>query len=191
MKINKIFFVSLFIILGVSFSYGQNTSEKKDVEIKNKNIEKGTYTSKTNIQASGTIKKGTKGVVFKAEEGITLSSGFSSEAGSDVILKIEKVEDKEDDFQTKGVEQLRHSIDISPNPFKYSTTVFFTLPKNEMTSISIYDEKDKLVKQLVQSAKEKGNHELEIKSSNLKSGVYKVVLKTTDVILVKKMFIIQ
>jgi len=186
MKTNTIYFCFLFIILGGSFSYGQNTSEH--VEIKNKNIEKGTYTSKTNIQASGTVKKGTKGVVFKAEEGITLSTGFSSEAGSDVTLKIGKVEDN---LQSKGTENLKHAIHVSPNPFKYSTTVSFTLPEKEMTSISIYDEQDKLVKQLFNSEKEKGNHELEVKLVNLTSGVYKIVLKTTDVILVQKMFVIQ
>jgi len=185
MKMNKIILTFLFFVLIISFSYSQK------VEIKNKNIKSGIYTSKTDIQASGTVKKGTKGVVFKAEEGITLSSGFSSEAGSEVIFKLGKVENKEDAFQSKGTENLKHSIHISPNPFKYSTTVSFTLPQKEMTSISIYDEKDKLVKQLFNSKKEKGNHELEIKPSNLKAGVYKVVLKTTDAILVQKMFVIQ
>ena len=120
-----------------------------------------------------------------------MKSGFSSEAGSDVTLKIEAVEDEEDILDTKGEEKFVHSIDISPNPFKYATTVSFTLPKKEMASISIYDEKDNLVKRIVESVKEKGIHELEVELSNSNAGVYKVVLKTADAILVQKMIIIQ
>ena len=192
MKNIKIMLTIFLFPLTVTNGFGQNTSSpKEDVEIKNKNIKGGTYTSKTNIKASGKVKKGTKGVVFKAEEGITLSSGFSSEAGSDLIIKIGDVEEPKEVLAAKGDDLLKHSIVISPNPFKYETTVSFTLPQKAMTSISIYDEKDNIVKKLYQAETGKGNHELELSRNGLKAGIYTVVLKTADAILVKKLIVVQ
>ena len=186
MKTSIILTTILFFLAGINFCAAQNTStENKNEELNKKNIKGGIYTSKSTIKASGTVKKGTEKVTLKAEEGITLKAGFISEAGTDLILKIEEVEEPKTEVSDV------HAIHISPNPFKYSTTISYSLPKKEMTNISIYDGKDNLVKRLLNSEKEKGEHEFEIEPANLSSGVYNVVLKTADAILVKKMIVIE
>jgi len=185
------FLICIFIFFfAVTFSsFGQDT-KKEGITIKDKNIKSGTYTSKSDIKVTGTIKGGTEQVIFKAKEGIILKSGFSSEKGSDLLIKIEEDEVENNSLKPKR-EIVSHSINVSPNPYKYSTTIFFSLPKKEFATISIYDEKDNLIKQILKQEKEAGNHEVDFKEKNLSSGVYKVVLKTSDAILVQKMIVVQ
>ncbi|GAB1441633.1 hypothetical protein MASR2M39_04670 [Ignavibacteriales bacterium] len=59
-----------------------------------------------------------------------------------------------------------------PNPFNSSTIIEYTLPKDGLVSIKLYDITGRLVKQLVNEQKPTGRHKTTIESGNFASGVY-------------------
>jgi endoglucanase len=59
-----------------------------------------------------------------------------------------------------------------PNPFNPSTTIGYSLPKEGMVSLSIYDIKGELITKIVNKYEPAGNYEVEFKANNLPSGIY-------------------
>jgi hypothetical protein len=78
-----------------------------------------------------------------------------------------------------------------PNPFNPSTIIKYSLPINSNVILKVYDVLGKEVAILVDEEKSAGDYEAEYKAENLSSGIYFYELKIGDVILTKKMLLLQ
>ena len=72
-----------------------------------------------------------------------------------------------------------------------STIIEYTLPKDGLVSIYLYDITGRLVKQLVNEQKPMGRHRTTIDSRNLASGIYIYSLKVNDININKKLVILK
>jgi hypothetical protein len=78
-----------------------------------------------------------------------------------------------------------------PNPFNPSTTIEFTLPKSESTTLKVYNILGKEVKTIVSKKLNQGNHTYTFDGKNLASGIYYYQLIAGDYREVKKMILLK
>jgi predicted outer membrane repeat protein len=78
-----------------------------------------------------------------------------------------------------------------PNPFNPSTTIEFTLPKSESTTLKVYNILGKEISTLVSKKLNQGNHMYTFEGKNLASGIYYYQLVAGDYREVKKMILIR
>ncbi len=78
-----------------------------------------------------------------------------------------------------------------PNPFNPVTKIKFTLSSRSDISINIFDAAGKLVEELVNTALNRGNYEIEFKGNNLSSGVYYCTLNSEKFKQTIKMLLIK
>ena len=78
-----------------------------------------------------------------------------------------------------------------PNPFNPSTTINFSLPKSEHTTLKIYNILGKEVATLVSNKLNQGNHTYQLEGKNLASGIYYYQLTAGDYREVKKMILLR
>ena len=78
-----------------------------------------------------------------------------------------------------------------PNPFNPSTTIEFTLPKSEFTTLKVYNILGKEVSTLVSNKLNQGNHTYTFDGKNLASGIYYYQLVAGDFREVKKMILLR
>ncbi|GAB1442571.1 hypothetical protein MASR2M39_14070 [Ignavibacteriales bacterium] len=78
-----------------------------------------------------------------------------------------------------------------PNPFNSSTIIEYTLPKDGLVAIKLYDITGGLVKQLVNEQKPTGRHKTTIESGKLASGIYIYSLRVNDININKKLVILK
>lgn len=76
-----------------------------------------------------------------------------------------------------------------PNPFRNETVIKFTLPRAAKVNLSLFDMNGRLVKVLVNEAKESGTHTVSLNSTILSSGLYYYKIQTGDNSAVKKLTI--
>lgn len=60
----------------------------------------------------------------------------------------------------------------APNPFRFKTTIEFSIPESSATSLRILDNKGKLVKTIVQEKLAKGTHSYSWNAKNAVKGIY-------------------
>ncbi|MCK4255518.1 T9SS type A sorting domain-containing protein, partial [candidate division WOR-3 bacterium] len=80
---------------------------------------------------------------------------------------------------------------ISPNPLSSSTTINFTIPKNEHISVKIYDITGSLISKLVDENLNSGTHYLIIDTDNLSSGVYFLKMDTGNLCHTAKFLVLK
>ncbi len=78
-----------------------------------------------------------------------------------------------------------------PNPFNPSTVITYSIPKQSMVKITVYDSNGKELQTIVNGAKDAGKHEVSFNGSNFSSGVYFYKLVADDFIDTKKMILIK
>ena len=78
-----------------------------------------------------------------------------------------------------------------PNPFNPSTTIEFTLPKSEFTTLKVYNILGKEVSTIVSRKLNQGNHTYTFGGKNLASGIYYYQLTAGDYRDVKKMILLR
>jgi len=78
-----------------------------------------------------------------------------------------------------------------PNPFNPNTTIEFTLPKSELTTLKVYNILGKEVSTLVSNKLNQGNHTYTFDGKNLSSGVYYYQLLAGEYREVKKMILLR
>lgn len=77
-------------------------------------------------------------------------------------------------------------LDNYPNPISTSTTISYTIPKSELTEISVYDLSGRTISTLVNTTMEAGTHQTKWEITNEKPGVYFIKIKAGNFIDVKK-----
>lgn len=78
-----------------------------------------------------------------------------------------------------------------PNPFNPSTTIRFSLPKNEFASLRVYNASGKLVSEMLDNNIAAGTYEMEWKAGNLSSGIYFYTLETPSFRQTNRMILIK
>jgi hypothetical protein len=78
-----------------------------------------------------------------------------------------------------------------PNPFNNSTIIRYSIPKEEVVTIKIFNILGEEVELLVNESKQAGVYEVSWSPTNLSSGVYFYQLKAGDFIKVKKMILLK
>ncbi len=78
-----------------------------------------------------------------------------------------------------------------PNPFNPSTTINYSIPKESIVSLKIYNILGQEVKTLVNESKAPGKYNVRFNASELSSGVYFYSLKAGDYYQVKKMMLLK
>jgi hypothetical protein len=78
-----------------------------------------------------------------------------------------------------------------PNPFNPSTKIRYTVPRNELVNLTVYNALGKIVTILVNEQKQAGEYEILFNASEYASGVYFYKLTVNDFTSVKKMILIK
>jgi hypothetical protein len=78
-----------------------------------------------------------------------------------------------------------------PNPFNPSTKIKYSVPKNGLVSILVYDLTGQEIATLLNEVKEPGNYELDFNGAGLSSGVYFYKMTSNGFSQVKKMSILK
>ena len=78
-----------------------------------------------------------------------------------------------------------------PNPFNPSTTIRFSIPKDDFVKINVYDINGKLISKLSENKLTVGTYETVFDASNLNSGIYFVRLEASNILLTKKISLIK
>lgn len=78
-----------------------------------------------------------------------------------------------------------------PNPFNPATNIKFTIPKPGNTSLKIYDILGRIVSVLLDDNLSAGSYSIIFNGSNLPSGFYIYVLRSREIILIKKMLLLK
>ena len=78
-----------------------------------------------------------------------------------------------------------------PNPFNPTTTIQYSIPKDEFVKLTVYDITGRVVKELVNGYKSAGKHSVEFNTSNYSSGTYYYRLETGGYKDIKKMMLVK
>ena len=78
-----------------------------------------------------------------------------------------------------------------PNPFNPTTKIKYSIPKQSLVTLKVYDDLGKQVQTLVNEVKSIGNYEVNFNASNLASGVYFYRLQAGNFIQTKKMMLLK
>lgn len=78
-----------------------------------------------------------------------------------------------------------------PNPFNSSTIIKYSLPRQGEVKLSLYDLLGRLITTLVNEMKNTGEHQIELNTKNLSSGVYFYQLIAGNVILTNKLIFLK
>ena len=78
-----------------------------------------------------------------------------------------------------------------PNPFNPSTTIKYSLPKDGLVTMKIYDMAGREVAKLVNEVKKAGYYQVQFNASNLASGVYFYRIQSNDFVMTKRMVLIK
>ena len=78
-----------------------------------------------------------------------------------------------------------------PNPFNPSTTISFSLSKQEQVNLSVFNMTGQLVETITNRIYTSGSHSVVLRADHLASGVYFYRLKTSEIALTKKFTLIK
>lgn len=93
--------------------------------------------------------------------------------------------------ESRSVPLLFHLYQSYPNPFNPETAIRFTLPKEALVTLKVYDLLGRLVVTLVDDVRQAGEHQVNFRADNLPSGVYLYRLESGDKFLVQKMTVMR
>ena len=78
-----------------------------------------------------------------------------------------------------------------PNPFNPSTMIQFSLPKDQMVSLNIYNINGQLIESLVNKKLKAGMHQVDWNASGFASGMYIYQLQSSEVSITQKMVLMK
>jgi hypothetical protein len=78
-----------------------------------------------------------------------------------------------------------------PNPFNPTTTIQYSIPKDEFVKLTVYDITGKVVKELVSGHKTAGRYSVEFNASSYSSGIYYYRLEAGQYNSTQKMLLIK
>jgi len=111
----------------------------------------------------------------------------------DRVKKYEESEELVDDNAIKETEVKipGYSLSNYPNPFNPTTTLQFSIPKDEFVKLTVYDVTGRVVKELVSEYKTTGTYNVEFNASSYSSGTYYYKLEAGEYKNIQKMMLIK
>jgi hypothetical protein len=78
-----------------------------------------------------------------------------------------------------------------PNPFNPNTTIKFSIPKQGIVSLNVFNILGQQVATLINGFKDVGNYSIDWNAGNLSSGLYLYRLESSNVVITKKMMFVK
>jgi Secretion system C-terminal sorting domain len=78
-----------------------------------------------------------------------------------------------------------------PNPFNPTTTISYSIPKDEFVELKVYDALGNEVSTLANGKRNAGSYKVTFDAGSLASGVYYYKIRTSDFVQVKKMLLLK
>ncbi|NWF89346.1 MAG: T9SS type A sorting domain-containing protein, partial [Ignavibacteriaceae bacterium] len=78
-----------------------------------------------------------------------------------------------------------------PNPFNPTTKISYSIKKEGLVSLKVYDVLGNEIAALVNEEKPEGIHEVEFNAANLPSGIYIFTFQANGIIKSKKMTVLK
>ena len=92
------------------------------------------------------------------------------------------------------IESTPHTFKLNynyPNPFNPSTKISYSIPKQSIVTLKVYDPMGNEVSTLVSEEKAAGNYEVNFNAKNLSSGIYFYKLQAGNFVETKKMILLR
>ena len=99
-----------------------------------------------------------------------------------------------DIIDVKEAEEIPTTYSLSqnyPNPFNPTTTIQYSIPKDEFVKLTVYDITGRTVKELVNGYKRAGKYSIEFNASSYSSGTYYYKLEAGEYKSIQKMMLIK
>jgi hypothetical protein len=111
---------------------------------------------------------------------------------SDDIFRFETLTSLITDTKETGLSPNKFALFQNyPNPFNPSTTIVYSIPKNGLVKLNIYNVLGQKIRTLVNEVKAAGEYKTFFSNSNLASGVYFYSLEFENKYLTKKMLFVK
>ena len=78
-----------------------------------------------------------------------------------------------------------------PNPFNPSTKISFSLPKNQLVKLSVFNILGEFISELTNQEYDAGTYTIDFDGSVLASGIYFYRIETPEFVETKKMILMQ
>ena len=110
--------------------------------------------------------------------------------GFDVLIDELVLSDEEAPSGTETYDiKDRLFLSNSPNPFSDMTSVTYSIPRQGMVKLSVYNVLGEEVKVLTNGLKQEGTYTQNLDASNLSKGVYYTVLQLDDIMATYKLVV--
>jgi len=116
---------------------------------------------------------------------LTATTGVGNTSGFGFLELITDVEDKEQ-FPTEFSLEQNY-----PNPFNPSTTISFSIPKEDFVSLKVFNSLGEEIAELVNETKPAGNYSFTFDANGLSSGIYLYKISAGNFVETKKMILIK
>jgi hypothetical protein len=87
--------------------------------------------------------------------------------------------------------QNKLGLNVFPNPFKYQSTIEFTLPESDFVTLSFYDIAGKQLETILSKKLSKGEHKINWNAKGLNEGIYFIQLGTLNQTITKKIILLE
>jgi hypothetical protein len=98
-----------------------------------------------------------------------------------------------DNFSSSNNSGTPNSFNITnyPNPFNPATTIYYSIPRNLLVKITVYNMLGQLVKSLVNENKQPGQYSAPFDGSSLSSGMYYYTIEAGEYFETRKMVLVK
>ena len=139
---------------------------------------------------------GSASILEKDINGISIDDNmleiyFKPETGFPILHGVVIEKDSTTSVNENGAVPKEMGLQSFPNPFNYSTNIRFTLPKQTVLNISVYDVLGRKCEELTSGRYDAGDHVIELDATKFSSGVYFVALSTPEMVLTKKIMYLK
>jgi hypothetical protein len=172
-----------------------------DLTLSNETLS-GTKEASNSITTSGTVSIGEETTLSAPT--VTLNSGFTCAAGKSLTINttgctaealaatyipkaLKNVLENEEIKATKTTNSLR----ISPNPFRKRTTISYEVAQEGPISLAIFDNRGRLVKQLIKTVAAAGVYTVDYQEDALEEGLFYIVFRTATGISSEKIIMLK
>ncbi len=143
-----------------------------------------------NSSSMATVRQDGKRIIFNSDWNIFDSGDVKDEILS-YIVEYRQITDVKD-IDGHSVDEMKFKLSQNyPNPFNPTTTIDFTLTKEGMTKLVVYNILGQEVKVLLNENMQAGLYSVPFSGSNLSSGVYFYKLQSNNQVEVKKMLLLK
>ncbi len=108
-----------------------------------------------------------------------------------MISGLKNIEDRKSSIDDNKVPESYELSQNYPNPFNPVTSIKYSIPKDGLVTITIYDITGKEMRKLVNEVKKAGYYNISFNASTLSSGIYFYRITAGDFVRTKKMVLIK